>query len=339
MEWEPLFDIGCVTGRPAGVPGERMDDRRTLRWYKGSVHVHTSNSDGDSTPAEAARWYRRHGYQFVVITDHNRVTPVEELNREFAAENEFLVLSGEEISDFHHAPEGSKPIHINAMGVTFTVNPRGGESCAEVVQNNIDAVNTTGGLAMVNHPNYQWALTTSDLAGMRGCALLEFANCGAAVNNLGFDTPDTEQMWDALLGEGLRLFGVASDDSHHFKVFSPLHDNPGRGWIMIRCGALTTAAVLDALARGEFYAATGVALSRFEAGSRGIRVEVEPRGHTKYSIEFIGRGGASLRTVLGTEAEYLPDGTERYIRVRVTDSNGLRAWTQPVFPAAKRQEE
>ena len=327
MEWEPLFDIGCVTGKHSDVSGEGMEGRGTVRWYRGSVHVHTSNSDGDSSPAEVAGWYRRHGYHFVIITDHNRVTPVEELNREFAAGGEFLVLSGEEITDWC----GSRPIHITALGLTAAVGPQGGVSCAEVVQNNIDTVNTAGGLAMVNHPNYQWALSPEDLAGLRGCALLEFANRGAAVNNLGFDTPDDEEIWDALLGEGLRLFGVASDDAHHFTVFSPLYDNPCRGWVMVRCGALTPENILDALARGEFYASTGVVLDRVEAGPGMIRIGIESLGHTKYRIEFIGRGGVTLRTVIGTSADYIPKGTESYIRARISDSNGLRAWTQPVF--------
>jgi hypothetical protein len=261
------------------------------------------------------------------------------LNRELAVEGEFLVLPGEEISDFHHAHEESKPIHINAMGMTVTVKPQGGDSRAEVVQNNINAVNASGGLAMVNHPNFQWALSPTDLIGLHGCTLLEFANCGSAVNNLGFDTPDAERIWDELLGAGLCLFGVASDDSHHFTTFSPRHDNPGRGWVMVRCSSLSPGAILGALARGEFYSTTGVVLDCIEAGPPGIRIGIEPWDHTKYRIEFIGRGGLTLRTVIGNDGEYHPDGTESYVRVRVTDSNGLRAWTQPVFPAAQRQKE
>ena len=45
-----------------------------LRWYKGNTHTHTLNSDGDSTPDDVVRWYREHGYQFLVLTDHNFLT-------------------------------------------------------------------------------------------------------------------------------------------------------------------------------------------------------------------------------------------------------------------------
>jgi hypothetical protein len=335
MIWEPVYDIGCVTGRPVSVPEERgiglnQNDEKK-RWLKGSVHVHTTNSDGDSSPADVARWYRRHGYDFIILTDHNMVTPVEELNREFASDGGFLVISGEEISDWFQSAGISVPIHINALGLNTVANPRGGESRAEVVRNNIDAVIAGGGLAMVNHPNYRWALSPSDLMGMRGCALLEIANRGAAVNGYGLDTPGDEEIWDALLGEGMRLFGVASDDAHHFTVFSPRHDNHCRGWVMAQCGALKPENVIRALAGGDFYSSTGVVLDRIEGGPGMIRVGVEPWGHTKYRVEFIGRGGMILFSQMGTSAEYSPDGTEGYIRVRVTDSNGFHAWTQPVF--------
>src|SRR5689334_7497694 len=37
---------------------------------RGNLHTHTNRSDGDSTPSDVATWYRTHGYDFVVITDH-----------------------------------------------------------------------------------------------------------------------------------------------------------------------------------------------------------------------------------------------------------------------------
>ena len=44
------------------------------RWYKGSLHAHTINSDGDSPPYDVLTWYKRHGYHFLAITDHNTLT-------------------------------------------------------------------------------------------------------------------------------------------------------------------------------------------------------------------------------------------------------------------------
>ena len=68
------------------------------RWYKGNLHTHTLNSDGDSTPHEVATWYREHGYQFLVLTDHNHLTDVFGLNAihaatAFSANCEYLITN------------------------------------------------------------------------------------------------------------------------------------------------------------------------------------------------------------------------------------------------------
>jgi hypothetical protein len=63
-----------------------------LRWFKGNTHTHTLNSDGDSSPDDVARWYREHGYHFLVLSDHNYLTSVEGLNALFGADQRFLII-------------------------------------------------------------------------------------------------------------------------------------------------------------------------------------------------------------------------------------------------------
>ncbi|HET6573080.1 MAG TPA: hypothetical protein VFG68_05730 [Fimbriiglobus sp.] len=41
------------------------------RWWKGNLHTHSLWSDGDDFPEMIADWYKRHGYQFLALTDHN----------------------------------------------------------------------------------------------------------------------------------------------------------------------------------------------------------------------------------------------------------------------------
>ena len=41
------------------------------KWYRGSLHMHTYRSDGAAFPEEAAALYKRLGYHFVALTDHN----------------------------------------------------------------------------------------------------------------------------------------------------------------------------------------------------------------------------------------------------------------------------
>jgi len=42
-----------------------------LQWRRGNMHTHSLWSDGDNYPELIAQWYRAHGYQFLVFTDHN----------------------------------------------------------------------------------------------------------------------------------------------------------------------------------------------------------------------------------------------------------------------------
>ena len=43
-------------------------------WLKGNTHTHTTHSDGACTPGEIASEYKRHGYDFVFLTDHEKLT-------------------------------------------------------------------------------------------------------------------------------------------------------------------------------------------------------------------------------------------------------------------------
>ncbi len=40
-------------------------------WWKGNTHTHTLWSDGNAAPEHVADWYVTHGYNFLVLSDHN----------------------------------------------------------------------------------------------------------------------------------------------------------------------------------------------------------------------------------------------------------------------------
>src|SRR5262249_41660084 len=51
------------------------DASPTIGWLRGSTHVHALPSGDSETPvADVVRWYEDHGYDFIVLTDHNKVT-------------------------------------------------------------------------------------------------------------------------------------------------------------------------------------------------------------------------------------------------------------------------
>src|SRR5260221_6341103 len=129
------------------------------QWYKGNLHTHTLNSDGDSTPADVVTWYREHKYNFLVLSDHNYLTEVEGLNSLYAAKEKFLLVQGEEVTDSF---EG-KAVHVNAYNLKELVQPTHGASLVETVRGNVKAILAAGALPSVNLPNFNWAFSSKEL--------------------------------------------------------------------------------------------------------------------------------------------------------------------------------
>lgn len=306
------------TNQPAPAP----------RWYKGNTHTHTLNSDGDSTPDDVVRWYREHGYQFLVLSDHNFLTSVDALQALHGADERFLVIRGEEVTDTF----GDQSVHVNGLNLERLVEPQGGTSLVDVVQRNVDAIRKEGGVPHINHPNFRWSITAGELQQVRNNRLLEIFNGHPMVNNAGGGgVPGLEEVWDAILSSGTLLYGIAVDDAHTFKdPGNPNVAGPGRGWVAVRAARLEPQAILAALERGEFYASTGVELRDVQTTADGMRVEVEPTTYSKYRIQFIGRGGRVLQESLEPSATYAFRRDEGYVRARVLESNGRMAWIQPV---------
>ena len=298
------------------------------RWFKGNTHTHTLNSDGDSTPDEVVRWYRAHGYQFLVLTDHNFLTSVDGLNALHGADQKFLVIKGEEVTDRF----AGKPLHVNGLDVARTVAPQGGQSVVDVLQRNVDAIRKDSGIPHINHPNFGWAVTPDELRQVRNTSLFEIYNGHPQVNNVGGGgVPGLEEAWDSLLSGGKMIYGIAVDDAHVFRQpGNPDVSGPGRGWVMVRAARLDPRAIVEALDRGEFYASTGVVLQDIRADARQLTVTVRPDAWSKYRIQFIGKGGRILREAVEPSSTYTFSGDEGYVRARVLESNGRMAWVQPV---------
>lgn len=315
--------------RPTRGPGPAVrSSQPPMRWWKGNTHAHTLNSDGDSSPDDVARWYREHGYHFLVLTDHNHLTSVEGLNALMGADDQFVILPGEEVTDrFREAP-----LHINGLLVRERVAPQGGTSVSDVIQRNVDAIRRANGVPHLNHPNFGWAVTAEDLKQVRNDRLFEIYNGHPLVNNDGGgDRPGLEAMWDDILSSGKLLYGLATDDAHHFKrPWDPTASRPGQGWVFVRAPRLDGRSIIEALERGDFYSSTGVELQDVTFRDRRLTVTVKPAGVSKYRIVFIGREGRVLHEARTPSATYEMRAGDGYVRAVVHDSNGKRAWTQPV---------
>lgn len=323
--------LGTVGARMSGAPTfDQAIPGSTLRWFKGNTHTHTLNSDGDSTPDDVVRWYREHGYQFVVLTDHNFLTQVDGLNALHGADQKFLVVKGEEVTSSFQ----SKAVHVNGLDVASLVEPtRNAPSLVATIQGNVDGIRKANGVPHINHPNFLWSMTADDLRQISNNRLLEIYNGHPTVHNDGGGgVPGLEQMWDQVLSAGVVMYGIAVDDAHTFKQpGNPNVAGPGRGWVAVRAAQLESRALLEAMERGDFYASTGVELADVRATSTALTVEIRPRGDFKYRMFFIGRGGRVLQESVDLTATYTIRGDEGYVRAKVIDSGGRSAWVQPVF--------
>ena len=389
-----LAVVGCL-------PLIFLSCTRQPGWWKGNLHTHSYWSDGDDYPEMIVGWYKNNGYDFIALSDHNilaegerwinvseipggqavhrryverfgpdwvdervqngdtlvRLKTLAEYRTLFEEPGEFLTIKSEEITDRFE----EKPIHVNATNIETLIEPQGGGSVLEVMQNNIDAVldqrRRTGRPMMphLNHPNFRWAVTAEEIAALDGERFFEVYNGHPLVNNEGdLLHPSTDQMWDFILDSRLRaqkgvMYGLAVDDAHNYRVSDSSKANPGRGWVMVRAPGLTPAAIIAALESGAFYSSTGVALDEVRWDGRTLTVEIRPEEGVTYETTFLGSrddSGADSDKVLarvdGATASYTLEGGELYVRAKVMSSkpkqNGIRegevevAWTQPVVP-------
>ena len=66
-----------IAGGCQRAPVARGDIASAETWWRGNTHTHTLWSDGDDFPEAVAEWYKRNGYHFLAITDHNTLASAE----------------------------------------------------------------------------------------------------------------------------------------------------------------------------------------------------------------------------------------------------------------------
>jgi hypothetical protein len=331
MGFHIIVVAAAVVFATAAQPQARAEfepaDFQSGRWWKGNTHTHTLESDGDSPPLTVATWYKTHGYNFLVISDHN--VWVDPARLASLVDSAFLLIPGEEVTTSFQR----RPVHVNGLNVPSLVTPRTDSTLLGTVQKNVDAVREVKGVPHINHPNFGWTFTADVLARVKNDKLIEIHNGHPTVHNHGGGgSPGMEEVWDKLLTGGKRIYGIAVDDAHHFTgEFAANRANPGRGWVSVRSTSLGAQAILAQMEEGRFYASNGVELDSIRVTPREMTVTVRQRGDFKYTIEFIGEGGKVLSRSSANRASYRLAGNEVYVRARVTDSMGSQAWVQPVF--------
>lgn len=308
--------------------------------------MHTGRSgDSDTPPEIALAWYARHGFDFVVMTDHNVAAPPPDTT---AIAPGLIVVQGMELTvNLRRCvppPPAGKAclLHTSALfleGAARHHVPRAseGEARVDLLARSVDETRAWGALSMLNHPNFHAAMDVDTVVALaaRGATLIEIANEAVDSENEGDATrPSTEALWDAALGRGARLFATATDDAHHYDDAERVRATGetayvgDRGFVMVRAER-SAASLRKAIERGDFYGSTGlvfteVSLSPARLAIRAARDDV--------TFEVVATGGNVVHRASGAALDFaVPRAQRGYLRVRAIDNRGRRAFTQPVF--------
>lgn len=316
--------------------------------------------DDRNRPAILAKYLKRFGPDHVEQrkvngTNYVRLKRFQEFQPLFEEKGKFLLLRGEEISA--HADKA--PIHLGAVNVKTLIEPKEGKDVTEVIENNLAAVfeqrrkTRQPMLAHVNHPNFRWAITAEELMRVRSEKFFEVYNGHPHVHNDGDALhAGSERIWDIQLTRRLTelqlpvVYGIATDDCHHYNVWGPRENNPGEGWVMVHAKELSAKSLFDAMENGDFYASSGVMLREVRREKKRYTIEVAPESGVSYKIQFFGTRvgfntnsspvtdptgkaltrkydpgvGEILQEVTGTSASYSLKGDEIYVRAKITSS-------------------
>ena len=291
-------------------------DRYGARWFKGNLHTHTTVSDGRMSPEDCAALYRAHGYDFLSLTDHWKVSSGR------TDESGLLLLSGTEYDFGRNVREGI--LHI--VGVGYEKDP--GVTREDGAGTCIEKIRAAGGLAGVAHP--AWSMNSLDQLLPLGDP--DYTEIFNSTSDLPRNCrPDSGQTVDLLAARGVFWKTAAADDAHWYS------GDECRSYIWVRAEACTRKDLLAAIRRGEFYSSQGPRMEvRFdrEAGKVLVDCPAEDRAVTfVYFTDAAWTGHRSDTAQPGgclTHGEFALTGRETFVRVEVRDEEGRRAWAQTV---------
>ncbi len=314
-------------------------------WYKGNLHSHTTNSDGTLPPKEMAKLYRKQGYNFLCISDHDFYTDYrDEFDRD-----KFKILPGYEASGILFEDESLHRVlkvhHMNAILGTSEMQAKasvkhpehrtkldalhyiGEWDGAAVAQKMADDLNSMGFIATYNHP--VWSRVRPDeFVHTDGIFAMEIFNYGTVnESGNGYDTYN----WDSMLRAGKKVMCTATDDNHNKGKF----DDVGGGYIVVKAKELTHDNIISNMIAGNYYSSSGPEIYSWGISDGTVYVECSKVNRINFIAgNFLSDGATVMRRSLMETlqgATYKLKGHESYVRVECVGKYGRTAWTNPIF--------
>jgi len=290
-------------------------------WLRCQFHAHTTNSDGDATPAGLCDHYARAGFDVLAITDHWHVTdhPTDDI----------VVIPSSELSARCEGP--SDEAEVLALGVGVLPEVRDYFPTIEALA---AWIREQRGAPYLCHP-YWSGLAPRHYLEAPSLAGLEVYNGGSELTQ---GSGLSSVHWDDILQLGATPFAIATDDSHYPGQDSRL------GWTMVLAAERSAAAVVDALLHGRAYGSCGPEIREIETEGDVTEVRCSPARSVRlrsgawdggavnadrfampYQGEILERDAQGLIT----RARFAPLEYWRWARIEVDDAHGNRAWSNP----------
>lgn len=277
-------------------------------WLRGNTHSHSTESDGQLTPAEIAESYAQHGYDFVILTDHWKRTASPATCPQYP-----LMISAQEV-DF---TIGKTMYHIVCLGAEHEIPCQEFSSLDEL----IDLAKQEGFELIVAHP-YWLGIRSQQLIDVNPFMGIEVYNtiCDSLVGK-GYSST----IWDDLLDAGKQVWGFAADDLHTPDL------GIAQGWVMVKSAEKTEAAIFEALRNGMFYSTQGPDICDLSVNEGKLCIKCSPVKRINLVCNrWYGEVRQSPAANL-TEAAFDIPPKATYARVECIDADGKIAWSNPVF--------
>ena len=295
------------------------------KFLKGGLHCHTTRSDGRLTPEEVMAYAKTQGYDFMAITDHQIYTL-----KDYSGDTGVITIPGMEYGNDLVKGRGFRCYHTVCLGPTkedgngFDHDQKfdwGFQPNAEAYQPFLDEIHEKNNLTILAHPI--WSQTSAKyFETQKGNFAMEIWNTGSAIGG-----DNDAAYWDEILGQGKVWYGVATDDAHSYNELC-------KGWVMVNAQKDLNS-ILNALKNGEFYSSCGPEIYNFYVEDGKAVIECSPvslvRLHSDmHPVRCVKDENGNLTRAEFDVANFWA-GPYDYVRISITDKDGKKAWTNPIF--------
>ena len=275
-------------------------------YYKAQLHSHTNRSDGKLEPSELIKSYKEKGFNYLAITDHNKIT----IDKSFDDDN-FITIPGEEKTIIN--PFWPLGRHLNRIFVKDKISKN--------KLKDVDQILGSKGISIINHP-----ATISGLGTQRWDIdfLMELENIKfIEISNHFSEEQSNLKYWHLLLnkyGPKKPIWALAVDDAHQ-------KEDLGQNCLMVKTKEISAKALKQALEKGCFYGTQGPKAQFFVEDNK-IKIETDK----EYEIRYINSVNEVVKKENAQSSFYQVEGTEGFIRIEIIDNdNKQKLWSQPFW--------